>query len=416
MEDPKTTLAALSPEAAAGFRWIAEPPASTAIAALEAARSGAARFVGGCVRDGLIGVAAKDVDIATQLSPEDTLAALGKAGIRAEPTGVEHGTVTAVIDGVGIEITSLRADVETDGRRAVVTFTDDWALDAIRRDFTMNALYLTPDLRLYDPWGGARDLENGRVRFIGDADARIREDYLRILRFFRFSARFAKGPYDADGFAACAALSEGVARLSRERIGQELTRILEGPNAYAAIREMVAAGVLKRVWPDDPDIEAFVALMRVWPHAPAAIGLAALWPQAALAKSGEGIVAALRLSNADGARMSAAVDNANAVNALPDAAAIRRFAYGVGVSGARDALRLAEAQGRISDAGKLETALDGWAPPRLPIAGGDLVAAGVSAGPEVGIILRRIEARWVEEDFPDLARARTIMADELARA
>ncbi len=414
MGDAKSRPVSLPPEAAAGFGWTNEGPARVVIAALEAARPGGARFVGGCVRDGLVGVTAKDIDIATQLTPDETLAALATAGVRAEPTGVEHGTITAVVDGEGVEVTSLRADVATDGRRAVVSFTDDWCLDAVRRDFTINAIYLTPDLRLYDPWDGMKDLRAGVVRFIGDPTARIREDYLRILRFFRFSARFAKGDYDAMGLAACSAHSAGINGLSRERVGQEMARLIEGPNAAGAVSRMAATGVLARVWGDDADVATFTALKRIWPDAPFAIGLAALWPNAAPDGRGN-LASAFRLSNANAARMRAAADNAGSIDAPPDSAAARRLGYRVGIVAACDALRLAAALGKVSDAGAVEKAFDAWTPPSFPIGGGDLVAAGLSPGPDVGKILERIEHRWVAENFPDARRARDIMADEIAR-
>ncbi|NJM35940.1 MAG: CCA tRNA nucleotidyltransferase, partial [Rhodomicrobium sp.] len=201
------------------------PPASTVVAALETARPGGARFVGGCVRDSLLGVPFKDIDVATTLRPDEVVGALRDAGLRSAPTGIEHGTVTGIVSGVGVEITTLRADVSTDGRRATVAFTTDWAVDARRRDFTLNALYATPHYEVFDAVGGLEDLAAKRVRFIDAPRDRIREDYLRILRFFRFSARFAGG-FDENGLRACAEERAGLKRLSAERVGDEMSSIL----------------------------------------------------------------------------------------------------------------------------------------------------------------------------------------------
>ena len=199
----------LTEEQRAHFSWLTAPHLVKVIAALEAAEPHSARFVGGCVRDSLLGAKPKDFDVATALTPDAATAALKAAGLGVAPTGVEHGTVTAIADHKGVEVTTLRADVSTDGRRATVAFTRDWATDAGRRDFTVNAIYLTPDAKLYDPVGGVADAMAKRVRFIGAPEARIREDYLRILRFFRFSARFCE-TFDAAGLAACAALKDGM--------------------------------------------------------------------------------------------------------------------------------------------------------------------------------------------------------------
>ncbi|MBI1394071.1 MAG: CCA tRNA nucleotidyltransferase [Alphaproteobacteria bacterium] len=406
----------MAPDETAQFDWLDAPHVRAVVAALEKARPGGARFVGGCVRDGLVGVAAKDIDIATQLRPQQTMDALRSAGLRAEPTGFEHGTITAAVDGEGIEVTSLRADVETDGRRAVVAFTDDWRRDAVRRDFTINALYLTPDRRLFDPWGGVADLRAGRVRFIGAPDDRIREDYLRILRFFRFSARFAAAGYDADGLEACARLAEGVERLSKERIGQEISRLLLGPRAGDALKRMAEAGVLARVHADAPDIDAAAGLMAAQPDAPLGYRLAALWPRAP-AKGRDALADDLRLSNADAATRNAicgALDEIEAADVIDDASA-RALAYRHGPDIAAGALRLAVVRQRIKVPHALLAALDGWTPPSFPLSGGDVTAAGVAPGPEVGEMLRRVERRWVAEGFPDAARVKAILAEELPR-
>ena len=230
--------------------WLEATSTKKVMAALEAVRPGGARFVGGCVRNTLMDRPVDDIDIATQLKPEETLAALEAHKIRAIPTGIEHGTVTAGFEGEPFEITSLRRDVETDGRRAVVAFTDDWTEDAQRRDFRMNALYAAPNGELFDPVGGGYDdALAGRVIFIGDADARLREDYLRILRFFRFNAWYGAG-VDADGLAACARQKQGLEKIARERIWKELKKLLSAPAPRPAVQAMAESGVLDEILPD----------------------------------------------------------------------------------------------------------------------------------------------------------------------
>ncbi|MEM7460917.1 MAG: CCA tRNA nucleotidyltransferase, partial [Pseudomonadota bacterium] len=227
--------------------WLKAAATRQVIDALEAEQPDCARFVGGCVRNTIMGRPVDDIDIATQLIPEITLAALERANIRAIPTGIEHGTVTAVIEGEPFEITSLRRDVETDGRRAVVAFTEDWTEDAQRRDFRLNALYAAPDGEIFDPVGGGyEDALAGQVIFIGDADQRLREDYLRILRFFRFNAWYGAG-IDADGLAACQRQRDGLAKIARERIWKELKKLLGAPRPRIAVEAMGESGVLDAV-------------------------------------------------------------------------------------------------------------------------------------------------------------------------
>ena len=230
--------------------WLDWPGTRAVMAALEAARPGGARFVGGCVRNALRGLAVDDIDIATQLTPEATLAALQAADIRAIPTGIDHGTVTAIIEGRPFEITSLRRDVETDGRRAVVAFTEDWAEDAQRRDFRLNAIYAGPDGTLHEVVPGSiEDALAGRVIFIGDGDQRLKEDYLRILRFFRFNAWYG-AEVDAEGLAACTRQKDGLAKIARERIWKELKRLLEAPDPSDAMLAMEESGVLAAILPE----------------------------------------------------------------------------------------------------------------------------------------------------------------------
>jgi len=232
--------------------WMTCPPVQAVIAALQAGKPSdmpgpAVRFVGGCVRNALLGVKVDDVDVATPLEPQQVIAALEAAGLRAVPTGVAHGTVTAVADGYPVEVTSLRRDVETDGRRAVVAFTQDWTEDSGRRDFRLNAIYADPDGALFDPQDGVADVAARRIVFIGAAEDRIREDYLRILRFFRFRAWYGEGEIDTDAMAACKALVKGMRDLSAERVWKELRKLLGAPNPVAALTDMAAAGVLEQI-------------------------------------------------------------------------------------------------------------------------------------------------------------------------
>jgi len=405
-----TGLVALGPARRARFDWLDAPHLTTIVAALEAAEAGSVRFVGGCVRDSLIGETPKDVDIATTLEPEAVLAALDRAGLKAAPTGLAHGTVTAIADHRGVEVTTLRADVSTDGRRATVAFTRDWAVDAGRRDFRLNAIYLTPDGRLYDPVGGVADAEARRVRFIGDPAARIGEDYLRILRFFRFGARFSQ-TYDAEGLAACAALKDGLARLSAERVGAEMTAILALPRAGFAACAMAAAGVLERIWPAPAELDALARLKQAAPAAPAPLALAALYGD-----GGEGIGKALRLSNAEKAVRRRAVEGAARIAPGLSGHAVRKLIYALGVDGFADAVECAHARLRLDAAerARLLGVLNDWTAPVFPYGGRHAVEAGLAPGPAVSAVLRAAEAAWVDEDFPGEPRAGEIFRSALA--
>ena len=243
-------------------RWMTCKSTTAVLAALAAAGA-PARFVGGCVRDSLLDRPVQDVDIATPTPPDEVIWLLTEASIKAVATGLAHGTVTAVIGRAHFEITTLRRDVETDGRRAKVAFTKDWAADAARRDFTINALYLDPDGAIYDPTGGLADLRAGRVRFVGDAAARIREDYLRILRFFRFHAHYGRGEVDRAGLEACRALAAGVASLSGERLQGELLRLLGAADPTPVLRLMAAEGILAHILPEAIRIERLAGLIEV---------------------------------------------------------------------------------------------------------------------------------------------------------
>ncbi len=382
------------------------------------ADAGLTRFVGGAVRDTLAGGAVKDVDLATRLAPQDVMERLGKAKVKVVPTGLAHGTVTAVVSGGTVEITTLRRDVSTDGRRATVAFTDDWREDAARRDFTINALYADPLTgEVFDYFGGTEDLAAGRVRFIGEPLQRIAEDHLRILRFFRFHARFGKGAPDGHGLAACAARANDLMALSRERIAQELLALLALPDPGPTMALMLAHGILKPALPEIVDAGPLRALVTAEAVCAAAIEgtvqegtvfvpaplrrLAALLP--ADPAQAEAIAHRLKLSKAANKRLSLAAGRGDDDTASPKA-----LAYRLGTQAAVDRLLL---QGAPEAAAEIAH----WPIPAFPLTGGTIVARGVNAGPEVARILRTIEARWVAEGFPDGDRVQVLLDDNLNR-
>lgn len=383
--------------------WLTAKSTRAVIDALEAARPDCARFVGGCVRNSIMGRPVDDIDIATQLRPENTLKALETAGIRAIPTGIEHGTVTAVIDSEPFEITSLRRDVETDGRRAVVAFTDDWAEDAQRRDFRLNALYASPNGEIFDPvGGGCADAETGRVIFIGDADERLREDYLRILRFFRFNAWYGAG-IDAEGLAACKRQRGGLSQIARERIWKELKKLLAAPRPRPAVQAMGESGVLDAVLAEHRgietlhDLELTEQLTNVQPDP--LLRLMALLPCSALAV--QQTQEALRLSNEESNRLTMwAADN------LPNPVGmksqeLRATLYWHGKQAVVDRAMLAGA-----DVRDLLAAVRAWKRPDFPIGGDDALAAGLK-GQAIGQALSRAAKIWVDSDF-DLSREKLL--------
>lgn len=366
------------------------------LAALDA-EGGETRYVGGCVRDTLLGLPVSDVDLATRLPPEEVIKRLKRAGIKAVPTGLAHGTITAVLRDGPVEVTTLRRDVSTDGRRATVAFTEDWQEDAARRDFTMNALSADPvSHQLFDYFGGQDDLAAGRVRFIGDAFQRIAEDHLRILRFFRFHARFGRGLPDDLALQACTARANDLMALSRERIADELLKLLGLPAPVATVELMVASGIFRPVLPEI-DQESVERLARLIANE-AAVGadpdrlrrLAALIPPDPGIATG--IAARLRLSNKATKRLVLAAEWPNSPPRDP-----RRLAYRIGSEGAIDHLLLGEGE----DLHTSLAALADWKRPRLGIGGGDLIAMGVAAGPAVSTLLRAIEEEWAEAGFPE---------------
>lgn len=392
--------------------WMSAPAPAAVFAALSAGGA-PARFVGGCVRDAVLGLAIADFDVCTPARPDLVLELARAAGLKAVPTGIEHGTVTVIAGHVPVEVTTLRRDVETDGRRAVVAFTDDWAEDAARRDLTLNALYLDPDGSVYDPIGtGLADARAGRVRFVGDPETRIREDVLRILRFFRFWARFGQGAPDPDGLAACTALAGLIPTLSGERVWSELSRLLAARQAAEALRVMAAAGVVAQLWPGSGQVDRAVGVIGL----EQALGLdpdpvrrlaALIGDPAALDPAAD----RLRLSRAETARVRRAlvVDGRTAADDRERRARI----YRSGSAAYLDARLLAAATaGEPAAAVRDDHAVaDAWVAPVFPIGGNDVAALGVPPGPATGRLLELVEASWIADDFRgDAAACRAKLA------
>jgi poly(A) polymerase len=381
--------------------WTQREDLAALVAALGADQ---VRWVGGAVRDTLLGNAVKDIDAATPLEPHDVIDRLGQAGIRTVPTGIDHGTVTAVLREGAVEVTTLRHDVSTDGRRATVAFATDWREDAARRDFTINALYAHPEtLAIADFFGGLADLDARRVRFIGDARQRIREDHLRILRYYRFQARFG-AELDPEAEQACAELAPMLKGLSRERVAMELLTLLALPDPAPTVARMEQRGVLPVILPEAGavGVAALDDLVREETRQGAGPDplrrLAALLP--ADPRAVDQVAARLRLSAAQRKRLVTAATRDGAPGDP------RTLAYRLGRDEALDRLLLAGAE---------TAALAGWDIPRLPLKGGEIVARGVSAGPEVARLLRAVEDRWVAEGFPPRERVAALLEQLLAR-
>ncbi len=379
--------------------WMQAAETARVMAALEAGNA-PARFVGGCVRDALSGRPVKDVDIATALPPERVIELLEAAGIKAVPTGFEHGTVTAVTGGRGFEVTTLRHDVETFGRHARVAFTDDWAADAQRRDFTFNAIFCDPDGTLYDPTGGLGDLKAGHVRFVGDAALRIEEDVLRILRFFRFHAHYGKSRIDDDGLAACAAQAAKLPTLSAERVSAELVRLLAAHAPAETLRLMAETGVLVEILPEagQPDrLERLCVIEEERGLTDPVRRLAALLE---LEPAGaEALARRFRLPNTAVQRLRAMAGRD--VTLTPDMtdSSLRQILYRKGAEYVVDRILLDwSSEAGCNMAGLLEIA-QGWQPPQLPLKGRDVLDLGIEAGPAVGDLVAAVENWWVEDDF-----------------
>jgi poly(A) polymerase len=380
-----------------------------------------ARIVGGAVRNTLLNLPVSDIDIATTAEPEQTIAAVCAAGLRAIPTGLQHGTITVVSSGHTFEVTTLRRDVETDGRHARVAFTADWTADARRRDFTINALYCDADGVVCDPVGGLADLDPPRIRFIGDAHERIREDYLRILRFFRFTAAYSDGVLDPHGLAACIAERAGLAQISAERIRAEILKLLVARHAVPVVDTMMHQGFVDHClgladrtgYRRHIGIFArLIALEQSLGRAPDPIlRLAALVPEAFegaqdVAAGARDVARTLHLSNAERAQLVALAHCEMGHTPVPNARLARRALQADGVDMFRARVLFQWAiRGASLDAPdwrELYLLPDRWTAPQLPLSGKDLLAAGVAPGPAFGQLLRELDAWWIEQDFaPD---------------
>jgi poly(A) polymerase len=376
--------------------------------ALDAAQPQATRLVGGCVRDALLSQLAGDVDLATQLRPEQVVAACAAANIKTIPTGLAHGTITAIVDGKPFEITTLRQDVSTDGRRATVAFTDDWHADAMRRDFTMNALYLDRDGAIFDPTGsGVADARAGHVVFVGDPDQRILEDHLRILRFFRFAARFQHDSLEGPALASCARHFEAISALSVERVWSELKKILAATDPRVALKAMAQSGVLGAVLPESQGLATFNALIELETTAflegDPLQRFMALLPRDVTVL--EALSARLKLSKAESDRLLAWASDTTRIVSYLSAREVRQALYWIGNQTYLDRVRLAwaadPAPKRATQWRTLLALESGFVTPKLSIDGSQVIAAGATPGPAVGAVLAEVERWWVESDFID---------------
>jgi tRNA nucleotidyltransferase/poly(A) polymerase len=386
----------------AGAEWLELPETRAVLAALNVDGI-ETRAVGGAVRNALLGLPVTEIDLATTAEPERVIALAGQAGFKAVPTGIDHGTVTVVAEGKPFEVTTLRRDVETFGRHAKVAYTTSWDEDARRRDFTLNALYADRDGNLFDPIGGYGDLQAGRVRFIGEAEARIKEDYLRILRFFRFHAYYGKGPMDSEGLHAAVRLREGLAQLSAERVAGEIRRILVAPSAVGAVEALFDHGLLTNVIGGVPRLVRFERLVAIEkanglePNAALRLAALAVFVEEDVARLAD----RLRLSNAEQAALALGALGADAGLSAEEAA--KTLLYRLGPDAYRSRLLLAWADADASpedEAWRKALALpERWQAPVFPIGGNDVMALGELKGPEIGELLKRLEQDWIASEF-----------------
>ena len=384
--------------------WMIAPETRAVMDAL-AKDGGSARFVGGVVRNALLGRAVDDIDIATPLTPDEVTKKLETAKLKAVPTGIEHGTVTAISGGRAYEVTTLRRDVSTDGRRAVVAFTGDWAEDAQRRDFTMNALYADAAGAVFDSVGGVADLKAGRVRFVGDPVTRIREDFLRILRLFRFHAWYGKGELDKAALKAAAGEKAGLKQLSGERIAKEMLKLLAADDPVPVLRSMAASGILGEIVPGELNVARLERLVAIDANnffAPDSIlRLAALLPDRVAAANE--ISDRWKLSNADRERLADLGGSTEKVVSYLSIKEVRKLLYKIGIARFRDRVFLKWAEdpkeSNFIQWRALLAMADAWQRPKFPLDGGNVMAAGVPQGPLIGKILGEVEEWWIESDF-----------------
>jgi len=383
--------------------WMSAPDTVAVFKAL-AAEGAVVRCVGGCVRDAVLGRPIKDIDLAIDAPPDQVQELLDAAGLKSIPTGIDHGTITALSGGRPYEVTTLRKDVETFGRHARVAFTDDWAEDAARRDFTLNALYCDLDGTLYDPTSGIDDARAGRVRFVGDPISRIKEDRLRVLRFFRFHAWFGKGDPDPEGLAACDAEAGQLTALSAERVRVELLRLLEAPDPAPVVKLMATHGILADILPEATRFDRLVRLVQVEATLGGNDPVRRLG--AVLDADGEAVFAItdrLRLSNMERDRLAALLDCMDSPEPEWSPEQIRRTHYLLGDPLFEDRVMLSWAGGEAdTDAPswrKLVDDVNDWQRPEFPLRGADALELGMPSGPEIGDLLKQIESWWIDGDF-----------------
>ncbi len=394
-----------SPPDLSGEAWLKSKPLQQLLRALNS-DGGVARVAGGAVRNALLGDPISDVDIATTLLPEQVGARARSAGFGVHDTGLQHGTVTVVVRDEAdhphpFEVTTLRIDAETDGRRATVVFTDDWALDASRRDFTVNALYCDADGRIFDPLGGLKDVEARRIRFVGSPDERILEDHLRILRLFRFVSRYGIDTLDSDALDACIRHRKTMRVLSGERLRSELLKLLAGEAAAETVAIMIEHGILQVIIPGPfrtPALENMAAIDTQHGLAPDAIVRLAV-----LAEPADSWTAPLRFSNDEAGRLKA-LAAAPAISPIMPLGERRKALYQLGVSQYQDAVRHSWALSGAEHASQhwidLLSLPSSWPVPKFPVRGRDLMRLGIPAGKELGEHLSRLEDWWIDNDFP----------------
>lgn len=379
--------------------WMTSPDTGAVVSALSA-NGALVRFVGGCVRDTLFGQVPRDIDIATPDPPEFVLELLRSAGIKAVPTGIDHGTVTAVIPPKRYHITTLRVDAETDGRRARVEFSDSWECDAARRDFTINAIYCDPHGDLFDPTGGIADLQRGNIRFVGTPDTRIKEDFLRVLRFFRFTAFYGSLPANPDGLEACRSNAAALTHLSGERVTAEMLRFFESDNSGTVLKLMSENGILDHILPELNRTGRLRGLIAVDGHDPDPLRRLAA-ANSADADGTYALAERLRVSNAERKRLTSTAAHEGEIVADIDARSSRQLLYRLGAQTFTDLVYLGWAQDPTETCSwrhQLQSAAC-WSRPALPVGGADVIALGVPRGPKVGKVLEQVEAWWIKGDF-----------------
>ena len=400
--------------------WLGAPALARVLAILNSG-SEEARVVGGAARNALMGLPLSDIDIATTAPPDEVVRRATADGLKAVPTGIGHGTVTLVIDGTPFEVTTLRQDVETFGRKAKVAFGRDWKIDAERRDFTMNALSISPDGTVYDYVDGLADVRARRVRFIGDPARRISEDYLRILRFFRFHASYAHGPPDPAGLHACIVARDGLRTLSRERVRAELMKLLVAPFTVPTLAVMAEAGFAPLLLGGVPLLASFANMIEVEeavgaaPDAVRRLGALGVF----IAEDAERLRERLRLFNAEHLRLAAMADRWWRVSPALGEASARSLLYRLGPTSYVDRVLIAWTRAPQGAAGPAWVNLAAlpmrWTAPRFPLKSADLVARGVAKGPVLGAALRAAEEAWIAADFPRDKIALDRIADDAAR-